>query len=189
MKNKQQGFSLVELVIVVIILGLLAVTALPRLISVTEDAEDATVEGVAGGFATGVGIARTQWELDGRPSGNGANANTSTIVLDQVTVGVDGNIGYPTNDGSDNSLSSTMSATDCQEVFDLILQSSPRSTTTFNTATILEVDYYINVSSNVCYYYLTQTIKDESSAPTNTTTGNGFTYDASLGQVEVFSNN
>ena len=60
-KSTQAGFSLIELVIVVIILGLLAATALPRFLDVTEDAEDATTEGVAGGYATGVGLIRAQW--------------------------------------------------------------------------------------------------------------------------------
>ena len=49
--NKQHGFSLIELIIVVVILSLLAVTALPRFVNISEQAEDASVEGVAGGFS------------------------------------------------------------------------------------------------------------------------------------------
>lgn len=57
MKN-QHGFSLVELVIVIIVVGLLAATALPRFLQVTDEAKKASIEGVAGGFATAVLSAR-----------------------------------------------------------------------------------------------------------------------------------
>ncbi len=48
MKKMQQGFSLVELVIVIVVVGLLAVAALPRFLDVTDEAKKASIEGVAG---------------------------------------------------------------------------------------------------------------------------------------------
>lgn len=68
MKKMQQGFSLVELVIVIVVVGLLAVAALPRFLDVTDEAKKASIEGVAGGFATGVLSARAQWEAQARPA-------------------------------------------------------------------------------------------------------------------------
>ena len=53
---------------VIVIVGLLAVAALPRFLDVTDSAKKASVEGVAGGYATGVLSARAQWEAESRPS-------------------------------------------------------------------------------------------------------------------------
>ncbi|CAM3870230.1 prepilin-type N-terminal cleavage/methylation domain-containing protein [Vibrio aquimaris] len=75
MQSKRSGFSLVELVVVIVIVGLLAVAALPRFLDVTDSAKKASVEGVAGGYATGVLSARAQWEAESRPS---ITVNTET---------------------------------------------------------------------------------------------------------------
>ena len=52
--RRQSGFTVIEIIIVVIILGLLAATALPRFLDNVDEAEDASLEGVTGGFATAV---------------------------------------------------------------------------------------------------------------------------------------
>ncbi len=49
---KQRGFTLIELVIVIIILGLLAAVAIPKLLNLTTKASSATVSGVAGALAS-----------------------------------------------------------------------------------------------------------------------------------------
>ena len=43
---KQQGFTLIELIIVIVILGILSVTAAPRFIDFQGDARKATLQGV-----------------------------------------------------------------------------------------------------------------------------------------------
>ncbi len=195
--QRAAGFTLIELVIVVVLLGLLAAVAIPRFLDVTEDAEDATVEGVAGGFATGVGLVRAQWELAGRPEENSAT-NQTFVTLDGVAVGVDQDTGYPTgqltNDSSTEDTSMTVD--DCVSVFNLILQSAPTITSDFSLQPFEGFRYYTSLSSgsgvggnDVCYYYLSQTIKSQTAAPTDNTTGNGFIYDPRIGQVVVFSRN
>jgi MSHA pilin protein MshA len=50
MRNTQQGFTLIELVVVIVILGILAVTALPKFIDISGEAEAAALQGVIGGI-------------------------------------------------------------------------------------------------------------------------------------------
>jgi len=51
MRIKQLGFTLIELVIVIVILGILAVIAIPQFIDLSGDANKAAVQGVAGALA------------------------------------------------------------------------------------------------------------------------------------------
>jgi prepilin-type N-terminal cleavage/methylation domain-containing protein len=56
MKSIEAGFTLIELVIVIVILGLLAAVAIPKFIDLSTDAKQAATNGVAGGLSSASGI-------------------------------------------------------------------------------------------------------------------------------------
>jgi MSHA pilin protein MshA len=114
MRIKQSGFTLIELVIVIVILGLLAATALPRFINITQDARIASVNGVAGGLRGAISLAKAQSLVTGSNGTNCGGAATYTVCMEGTPVAVTTS-GYPTAGGStspNNGIQQAMQGTD-----------------------------------------------------------------------------
>jgi len=85
---QQQGFTLIELVIVIAIIGLLAITVLPRFVNLAGDARGARINGALGSAKSAAVIAHGAWLARGL-------ANTA------VSIAAEGGVvtlinGYPT---------------------------------------------------------------------------------------------
>lgn len=114
MRNtRQSGFTIIELVVVILLLGILTATALPRFLDVTDEAHAAVVEALTGGLVTGGALFHAQWTAEGSQIGV-AIAEFGSMEANSV--------GYPI--GVDADADDTLSDnTECVEIYNNLLQS------------------------------------------------------------------
>lgn len=55
-RSIQTGFTMIELIVVIVILGVLAATALPKFVNVRQNAEASALAGVAGAMASAMSV-------------------------------------------------------------------------------------------------------------------------------------
>ncbi len=152
MRN-QQGFTIIELVVVIILLGIMAATALPRFMDVTDEAHDSVVSGVLGGMQSGMALYRAQWIAEGQPA-----ASTAITEFGGLRVTPEG---YPygtvDNSATDDDV---VNDADCAAVFSNILQAgAPSITAVANAAAVAGTgtDFATHENSDDClYYYLAE---------------------------------
>jgi len=140
---------LIELVVVIVLLGLLAATALPRYLNISDQAQTASLQGVVGGFASAVVLIRSQWVTDG----SNRSDEGVPVVVDGDVVFVNQN-GWPAKTSSAAGVGfNDQNAVECQEVWNFVLHSPPVST----VGAISNQNYFVSVQGsnpNSCRFSL-----------------------------------
>ena len=171
-QSRQRGFTLIELVIVIVLLGLLAVTALSRFLNVTEEAQAAAVEGVGGGFATAVAIAHARWVADFNTPGT----ENVQINLEGSNINMNEN-GWPANTGSSGGGLNDQTEAECEQIWNSLLQSPPSLTS--SPADRGSARYHVttvNSNPDICRYEL-------ASVPAASPPSHRIEYNVGTGQV------
>lgn len=108
--KRQDGFTIIELVVVILLLGILAATALPRFMDVTDEAHVAVQEGIVGGLNSGSALFRATWVATGQ---------STTSTVDDFGAGAM----YANTDGYPIGTATTMTAASCGQIYTGLLQS------------------------------------------------------------------
>lgn len=175
--QQQRGFTLIELIIVIVILGILAVTAAPKFLDIQGDAKSAVVKGMEGAMKSASDIIHAKALI----TGTNGNATGTVSLKSGATVTTD--YGYARHDWDqswdemlDGSISPLTNGTACAADFcvdesqditaDLTAAGISPIPTHSNVALIIYPNGTTNRAGCYAYYIHDESATAEGSEPT-----------------------
>ncbi len=172
--RNQKGFTIIELVVVILLLGILTATALPRFMNVENQAHDAVVTAVIGGMTTSSGLFRAQWYAEGQPH--------TVVDYDNMRASVGG---YAMGNFASSHVSSMTASADCVDIYQSFLQPVGRPTIAIKTKAGAALTTVSGTTDFVAYLNTT----DSTTKKTCTYAYTGQYQDSADGGVPVFTYN
>ena len=147
-KHKQSGFTIIELVIVILVIGILSAVALPRMIDLSTQARKSVILAITGNFSTSVELLRSQWIAEGKnnvvknfdgtfffigtASGNGAVQNVAVSGTDDTAI--------------------TPTTVVCTDLWNKLLRNPPKALADSTCLANRTCKFEITYATNMCTY-------------------------------------
>lgn len=162
--KKIQAFTIVELVIVILVIGILSAVALPRLVNLSGQARKSNVSAVAGNLKVAVELAHADWVASSEPK---------QVLVDNVYFWMGEGVsapGWPQNVSSEDANTDvSLTPNECLKLWNKLMKNPPLASTTSGCTANNTCKFYVTQSEEVCTF----TDKDN----------NYITYDRSTGEV------
>lgn len=88
MQARQQGFTLIELIVVIVILGIMAATAMPKFVDLSADAYDAQVKSIGGSLNSWSTINYAKYKAANGTSTGATQINSSSLCANALLTNV-----------------------------------------------------------------------------------------------------